>query len=210
MENARPAGAVPSRRRPPTYTSPVQFFQPPERARRPEQPPLPEWLGPPTHEVGEPVPGRAVVARSDAAAVLQGVVAYSNGFRLTIGARVRDADPWIDVIGGRAGPIWERGEIPDTMLRLGLEMPDGRRATNLNRPPYPPSATRPQLVFVVGGGGGGAVWDLHAWSWPLPPPEPFDLVCEWPGVGIPLTRHALDGAAIRAAAALSAPLWKPD
>jgi len=172
---------------------------------------MPEWLGPPSYEVGEPVPARAVVARSDAAAiVLQGIVAYSNGFRLAIGARVRDADPWIDVLGGRGGPPWERADLPDTLLRLGLEMADGRRATNLDRPAFPPASGAPRLVFMVGGGGGGAVWDLNAWSWPLPPPEAFDLVSEWPGLGIPLTRHALDGTAIRAAAVRSTPLWEPD
>jgi hypothetical protein len=188
----------------------MQFFQPPERGRRPEHPPVPEWLGPPPYEVGEPVPARAVVARSDAAAVvLQGLVAHSNGFRLSIAARVRDADPWIDVLGGRGGPPWERTDLPDTVLRLGLEMPDGRRATNLDRPALPPDSGPPALTFLVGGGGGGAVWDLQAWSWPLPPAGPFDLVCEWPGLAIPLTRHTLDGAAIRAAAARSAPLWEP-
>jgi hypothetical protein len=105
----------------------MQFFQPPERQRLPDQPPVPEWIVPPIYEVGEPVPARGVVARSDSAAVvLQGVVVF------------------------------------------------------------------------------------RAWVWPLPPPAPFDLVCEWPGLGIPLTRHAIDGAAIRTAAALSVPLWEPD
>src|SRR5215472_6037019 len=151
------------RRRTATYTDPMQFFQAPERRRPPEQPPMPEWLGPPSYEVGEPVPARAVVARSDAAAiVLQGIVAYSNGFRLAIGGRVRDADPWIDVLGGRGGPPWERTDLPDTLLRLGLEMADGRRATNLDRPAFPPASGAPRLVFMVGGGGGGAVWDLNA------------------------------------------------
>jgi hypothetical protein len=118
----------------------MQFFRPPERRPVPEQPALPEWLGPPQYEVGVLVPVQgAVVARSDAMAVaLRGIVA------------------------------------------------------------------------MLGGGGGGAVWDFDGWSWPLPPPEPFDLVCEWPGVGIPLTRHAVHGAAIRTAAADSRPIWEPD
>jgi hypothetical protein len=189
----------------------MQFFQPPERQRLPDQPPVPEWIVPPIYEVGEPVPARGVVARSDSAAVvLQGVVVYSNGFHLDIAVRVRDADPWIDVLGTRGGPPWARTDLPDTVLRLGLEMPDGRRATNLDRPTLPLDSGPPELSFMVSGGGGGATWDFRAWVWPLPPPAPFDLVCEWPGLGIPLTRHAIDGAAIRTAAALSVPLWEPD
>jgi hypothetical protein len=111
-----------------------------------------------------------------------------------VAARVRDADPWLDVLGHRGGPLWERTDVPDTVLRLGIALPDGTRTTSLDRPSLQVDGEPPALSLMVGGGGGGAVWDFQCWVWPLPPPEPFDLVCEWPGVGIPLTRHALDGA----------------
>jgi hypothetical protein len=188
----------------------MQFFQPPERRRPPEQMAPPAWIAPPVHEVGVPLPVNDVVARSDAAVVaLRGLLAFTNGFQLVVAARVRDADPWLDVLGHRGGPAWERTDLPDTVLRLGIELPDGTRATSLERPVLPMGGEPPALSIMVGGGGGGAVWDFQCWIWPLPPPEAFDLVCEWPGLGIPLTRHPLDGAAIRAAAARSTPLWEP-
>ena len=44
-------------------------------------------------------------------------------------------------------------------------------------------------------------WSQEYWVWPLPSGDSFDLVCEWPAAGIPLTRSAIDAAPVIEAAA---------
>ena len=55
----------------------------------------------------------------------------------------------------------------------------GRKATNLDQPPYDPEhePDRP-VLHQHGGGGGGSIWDMEHWVWPLPPTGPFAFVCE--------------------------------
>jgi hypothetical protein len=100
---------------------------------------------------------------------------------------------------------------------VGVQLPDGRKVTTLDswrdvddlhqldRPPDGP------VLIETGGGGSGSDWDASSqrpvWLWPLPAPEPFDLVVEWPAAGIPVTRASLDGAAIVAASASAVPVW---
>jgi hypothetical protein len=45
------------------------------------------------------------------------------------------------------------------------------------------------------------------WLWPLPPPGPLRISCEWPVADIELTSAELDASAIVAAAERSTPLW---
>lgn len=91
--------------------------------------------------------------------------------------------------------------IPPEMLRLGLRFADGSKATNTGglhphhrQPPDGP------VMHAGGGGGGGGSWHQTHWVWPLPPPGPVVVVCEWPALDIPLTNTELDADVILAAA----------
>ena len=101
-------------------------------------------------------------------------------------------------------------------LRIGVQFADGRRATNLipewERPWNRDGRTPPEPSLTEHGRGGSSgdrylTQGRSLWLWPLPPPEPFDLVIEWPAFKIPVTRTSIDGAAIVAAAQGTEPAW---
>jgi hypothetical protein len=78
------------------------------------------------------------------------------------------------------------------------------RATSLDAFPHrafdhdePPQAP---LLLQRGGGGGGGRWSHDVWVWPLPPSGPLAFVCEWPALGIALTRIDFDAERLREAA----------
>jgi hypothetical protein len=75
-----------------------------------------------------------------------------------------------------------------------------RRAQADDDPSHP-------AVMPRGSGGGGRSWEMNWWVWPLPPPGPLALVCEWQAHGIALRRHELDAAPLLEAAARVEPLW---
>lgn len=188
---------------------------PPERYR------LPEWRQPPATELAALVPIRQRIAHSDrgVAVVLSHIDAFSNGcsfrIRTTIHRRpgLDDAE-WEElneaVTGYHPGRGWHRS--PGDMLRFGVQLSDGRRLTTEGPVPYPEHDQQPDghVLTQLGGSGGGDGWLLaHSWSlwlWPLPPPEPFDLVVTWPGVGIDLARTELSGRDIHDAATHTRPL----
>lgn len=96
-------------------------------------------------------------------------------------------------------------------LLLGIELSDGRTATNLT-PPWPPSdddgpAGQRPLLSGGGGGGGGRTYDVGYFLSPLPPAGDLIVVCSWPVFGIEETRCVLDGSAIAAAGAAAVELW---
>jgi hypothetical protein len=99
----------------------------------------------------------------------------------------------------------EGGQIPDDVLRIGVQFSDGRKATNTGGfPRIPPDFENPPEAPVMhcrGGGGGGRRWHQTEWVWPLPPPGPLAFVCQWPAAGIPLTRHEIDAQVILDASA---------
>jgi hypothetical protein len=57
------------------------------------------------------------------------------------------------------------------------------------------------VLHPRGGGGGGGQWHQDQWVWPLPPPGSLAFVCEWPAVGIEITRTEVDAQAILDASA---------
>ena len=93
-------------------------------------------------------------------------------------------------------------EIPDEMLRFGVEFADGRRATKTGGRGARRADTEPAGPVLNGGsgGGGGGRWRAAMFLWPLPPPGRLVLVCEWPAAGIPLTRTEIDARAVLEAA----------
>ena len=188
-----------------------EFFEPPPP---PPEPPgwqhRPEWFGPPENSAGVVVPLELTLARTpDVALLVSGVHVYPTGvlFHLPLLMRERINDPMPFM------PFHPRGqELGDEVLRLGAQFADGSKATNLDRPFYPPEGDeRPPgpVLTPNGGGGGDRRWDVSFWLWPLPREDPFALVVEWPARGVELTRHDVAVAPLVEAAARCEELW-PD
>jgi hypothetical protein len=191
----------------------MSFFEPPPP---PPEPPVryepPEWAGP-----GENVlPGvfqlEVVLVRTESLAIqVHSGRAYPTGFEFTFALRRREART-----GRHDDPIvrWHESTavIADEVLRFGVELADGRKATVFDRFRHRGDDDPPPDVVLAqrGGGGGSHLWEVKFWSWPLPPPGPFAFVVEWPSEGIPLTRTEIDTEPIRDAAARAEELWPRD
>jgi hypothetical protein len=185
----------------------VGFFEPlPPPPALPEQPPQPEWVGPPDNVLGRPVPVDLVVARTeDAAVVVRNVVAYPNGVAFVLDVRRRKADPWDDPLGMHP----RFGGTPETqkdILRFGVGLSDGSKATTGGHFPWGDRVQGP-LLTQGGGGGGGTRWAMSYWLWPLPPQGPLTFVAEWRAQGIQETRVEIDAGVLREAAARAEKLW---
>jgi hypothetical protein len=201
----------------------VSFFELPPRPPEPDEPETedferPDWQGPPANVLGTPVPLRLVLARTDDVAIaVTDLVAFPTGceFKLVIRSRRRtheiDNDPlgMFPVDFGR----WRRAEeLPDDLLRFGVHLSDGTKATSLDEPgwdPDPETTPEPPVLSQSGGaGGGGGDFSYGFWLWPLPPPGPLALVCEWPERGIALERTEIDAGVILEAAQHVETLWE--
>ena len=199
----------------------MSFFEPsPPPPRLPEQERRrPEWLGPPDNVLGVPLPWRLVLARTDRVAVtVEGATAYPNGIQLRIDVRRRRApgdeedEPFFPLGHPGSRHRGHTGELPPELLRVGVELADGRKATTLDPHPFmlrPDAAPEGPLLTQNGGHGGGTVWRLEFWLWPQPPPGPLAFVCEWPAEGVELTRIEVAAADAIEAASRAEVLW-PD
>jgi hypothetical protein len=158
------------------------------------------------------VTAELVLARTeDTALTLSGFRAYPTGvaFRLDVLLRHDDAELQLGDVLFHRGPALREGQLRAEILRFGVLLADGGRATNLGGPvgmdePEPPVLTQ------GGGGGGGRRWHAEQWLWPLPPPGPLVFVCEWPVRGIAETRVEVDAGPIREAAERAETLWPPE
>jgi hypothetical protein len=202
-----------------------EFFEPPPSPTGPEPPRyrMPPWLGPPRGTLPAVVPLELVLARTDSVAVcVTRLAAFPTGFELDVVTMSASEDPELDPLLFLAPHHVHRGAgtecVPPEMLRVGVQFADGSKATNtrgFHDPEHPPSGP---VMHGGGGGGGGGNWQQTFWVWPLPPPGPLVLVCEWPALGIPLTRFEIDAqpildAATRAQVVFSdahLPEWPPD
>jgi hypothetical protein len=115
--------------------------------------PEPAWQGPPENVLGGVAALELLLARSEkAVVVIDSATAYPTGVEFTVEVRWRGESPdWI-WRGLSPGPhkSWS-GELPDELLRLGVQFADGSKATTLDSGP----AER------FGGGlreGRGGVW----------------------------------------------------
>ena len=191
------------------------FFAPlhePPRRRPGETPPSVGGWPPQVHlasEVGERVPIRFVLGRSDRATIrVRHMVAFPNGFQFQVEARYRPTagrmgwDPMMGLAGLRGRPGDEYGHLSDEHLRLGIEFAGGGKATNVGPPVVEPSSADPRAPSLRHIDGGADVGLVRATFWvsPLPDPGPLVFRCEWPKYGIPLTRYQVDATSIRKAA----------
>lgn len=207
----------------------ADFFEPPAPPPEPERWEPPQWFQPPVDELAALVPDRRLLARSDRGVVilLSHIDVFRTGCMLRIRVSVHNRDDtrredWFDmhdvVMGGRRHPRGHSGggELPDELLRFGVRFDDGSKATTTAAPlPHDRDSTPHGPVLMQHGGGGGgsdqlitSTWSL--WLWPLPPPEPFDLVFEWPAFGVAMERVEIDGGQITRAADSVRSFWDED
>ena len=181
----------------------------------------PPWLGPSEDVLGAIVSLGLVVGRSENGVVAlrhatvfgEGVafhaVAAARGLREAQSNRLLHAQHMVDP---EEGPT-------DEFLRIGLELPDGRRVSNLagrrgRHGGWASIEQRPsEPVFFEHGGGGGSGGGGRVsmrpafWLWPLPESGAIQVFCEWPVVGIPLSSVELDVAPLVEARDRVVPLW---
>jgi len=144
----------------------------------PDEPERPAWFAPPEDELGAVVPQGVVVARSDRAALSHAVI-YRTGVTFDVVAVARglpqsDANRLF-----HEQHMFEDEELPDALLRIGLELADGHRVSNLggwraHRKLMSPDAEPDGPVLLPRGGGGGSstrgkvTMKPGYWLWPLP------------------------------------------
>lgn len=185
-----------------------------------EAPALPPWIGPPEDELGAVVPLALVVGRSEKGVVaLRHAAVYSTGVTFSFVALARGIDPRQSSRLIREQHAFDAEEPSEYFLRIGLELPDGNRVSNLGvgrgRPggwaslDEEPSGP---VFFEHGGGGssggrGRVSTSPSFWLWPLPESGTIRVFCEWPIPEIPLASIELDVAPLAAAKERVVPLW---
>src|SRR6188472_2365872 len=185
----------------------------------PDEPERPAWFAPPEDELGAVLPQGVVLARSDRAAVaLSHTVAYTTGAAFEFVAVARGLAQSEANRVFHEQHMFEEDELPDALLRIGFELADGRRVSNLggwraHRKRMSPDAEPegPLLLPHTGGGGNSThsrvTMKPGYWLWPLPPPGPLQVSCEWPLVDIAMTTVEIDADALLDAASRARSLW---
>ena len=185
-----------------------------EQATPEEQYIRPSWVGPPHAELGRAVDLASILGRSERGVVaLSYAIAYSNGvdLRLLLRATGLSRREAAGFFHEQHMARFEPDEDPPaSFLRFGIELPDGRRVSNLENPHLRPHAYEeepdgPTLTTHGGSGGqsGPTAVETHPayWLWPLPGEGTMRISCEWPIAGIPFTTVELETASLREAAA---------
>lgn len=197
------------------------FFEVPPPLPEPDRPirrryRRPGWQGAPTGAVPGVVPvERVLVATDNVAVAVSAVEVFAGGlsFELVAMATLNPRDG----AAARIEPMLfhhhrlpEGGEIPDAMLRVGVEFSDGRKATNMPAPDLGPPAEDAVVLRAAGGGGSDERYAQAFWVWPLPMDGAVRIVCEWPAFGVPVTAMDIDGALVLAAAERSQVVFSDD
>jgi hypothetical protein len=172
----------------------------------------PLWVGPPAHELAEPVAVTTVLARRLGVALcLRRIDVYRDGWRFAISVRAcrpetMSDDDWADVMEKVQWhrPFRRRGQ--EGALRMGIQFPDG--STVIGNDSGRPGTLEggkpdgPRLTLRPGGGGGSdEEYDLgiDAWLWPAPLEGPLRLVYDWVALGIPEGSLTIDSTPLIAA-----------
>jgi hypothetical protein len=180
------------------------FFEPPPKPPAPEpRYRTPPWLGAPRGTLPGIVALERILARTDKVAVcVTRLAAYPTGFEFDIVTMSDDDQDDLDPLLFHHHHMHRGGteEIPPELLRFGVQFSDGSKATNTGGFHHDRTPPPEPIMNAGGGGGGGGSWHQTQWVWPLPPPGTLTLVCEWPAMGIPVTRSELDAQLILDAA----------
>src|SRR4051794_36635496 len=107
------------------------------------------WSGQPNDELGVAVPLGVVVGRSDTGVVaLSHAIAYSEGVYFEFLAVARGLPRAQATMIFHEQHVFGRDELPEGLLRLGLELPGGARASNLGADPRMTADDPEGPVFV--------------------------------------------------------------
>ncbi|MER7207827.1 hypothetical protein ABZ470_19815 [Streptosporangium sp. NPDC020072] len=207
----------------------MDFFTPPPRLGRDlasEERDQPPWAGPPKDLLGGTVAVEQTLFQSDSITiVLASAVAFPENVKFHVRLAARrlldeDEDSWWERRGlmfeGRRNRTRPSRLLEDEVLRFGVRLPDGSKATTVdgrtNSDEWPPPRPKGPVLRQGGGGGGGgggrlATGHWNLWMWPLPPPEPFEFVVQWPAFDVPLTFTKIDGEALTTAAERARSYW---
>lgn len=179
-----------------------------------------EWLQPPKLTLGALLPMNRELARTPRGVIaLVEIRAYPTGCWFEVMAAVerpQDVATLQQVWRLYADPRLDASGPPREALSLGVALPDGRTTTVFRRVPTPPGEDPPDPpVLSVLYGRVAEVpeisWlqlTLGIWLWPLPPPEPFELILDYPLIELTDTHVEMDGMSISAAAKRSIPLLR--
>ena len=182
-----------------------------------QHPPRPLWL-PPEDELGVCVPLSIVAARSENAVVaLTHATAFSTGVGFQLFAAARNLDErTLQRLFHEQHLLAGEAEPPDGLLRVGIELSDGERISNLGNPHHhlwQPGAEPEGPLLIPHGGGGGSggsgriTLSPGYWLWPLPGRGLLRLYVEWPALDIALTHVELDSDVLLEAAKRSRQVW---
>ena len=161
--------------------------------------------GPAQDELGVLAMSSFVLARSsDVTVGLSGITAFSDGLLLHVVVLFADEQK-------RELLDWSLQEYSRSpgRFRLGVQLPDGSRATTGtgDAPPLESGATGAVLTLLANSAG-PLRWQGDYWLWPLPAPGSLVLGCRWPDRAIDETLVSVDTAGLVAAAATSGPVWR--
>ena len=160
--------------------------------------------GPAQDEVGIMAMSGFVIARSsDVAIALSGITAFSDGLVLHLVVLFADEQ-------GRERLDWSLQEYSRSpgRFRLGVELPDGRRATTGTTDSPPVIRTEADAVLTMLSTSNGPLrWQGDYWLWPLPDDGVMLLGCRWPDRAIDETLVSVETSALRASALSSGPIW---
>ena len=171
-----------------------------EHHRKARQP----HAGPAQDEVGTLAMSGFVLARSsDVAVAVGGITAYSDGLLIQVVVLFADEQK-------REQLDWSLQEYTRSpgRFRLGVELPDGTRATtgSGDAPPLETPAT--QAVLTLQRSSVGVLrWEGDYWLWPLPGPGSMVIGCRWRDRAIDETLLSVDTAPLVSAAAATRSVW---
>ena len=202
-----------------SFIDQFSFSGPDDESGQQEERRTPPWWGPPEEELGVAVPQGVVLGRSERGVVaLSHTLVYSTGVMFEFVALARGLSQSASRLLFHEQHAFDTEELPDGLLRLGLELADGRRASNIGglaqRRLMMTDAEPKESVFVPRGGGGGQAGNDRVsmrpgyWLWPLPPAGALKVSCEWPIVDIPLATIEINAQNIVDAAVQASLLWE--
>ena len=173
-----------------------------EHHRKARQP----YGGPALDEVGVLAMSSFVLARStDVSVAVRGITAHSDGVLLHVVVLFADEQR-------REQLDWSLQEYSRSpgRFRLGVELPDGVRATTgAGDAPPPASPSAGALLTLLHSVSSGPLrWQGDYWLWPLPGEGSMVVGCSWPDRGIGESLVAIDTASLRAAAEKCGPVWE--
>jgi hypothetical protein len=160
--------------------------------------------GPAQDEVGMLAMSGFLLARSpDVAIALSGITAFSDGLLLHVVVLFADEQR-------RETLDWSLQEYSRSpgRFRLGVQLPDGMRATTGTGDAPPLQTSDADAVLTMLSSSTGPLrWQGDYWLWPLPQEGTMLLGCRWPDRAIDETLVSVETGPLRAAAATSGPVW---